>query len=106
MHVAEEGDVPPVPVRTRKVKKCPHSRQTARCRDCGGGSICNYNREKKSLRHVQLLHMLRVQLRVQRPQVLFQSGFEATHVVEVPRSEEDSKRRVGLETERPGSGAQ
>ena len=61
---------------------------------------------KRQLRHVQLLHMPRVQLHVPRPQVLFQSGFEATHVVDVSRSEEDSKRRVGLETERPGSGAQ
>ena len=47
MNFAEEGDVPPVPVRTGKHKKCPHGREKARCRDCGGGSICIHNREKK-----------------------------------------------------------
>ena len=46
---------------------------------------------KRQLRHVQLLHMLWLQLRVQRTQVLFKIGTEAAHVVQVSGSSENGR---------------
>ncbi len=48
MNFAEEvpADIPPVPVRTRKVKKCPHGRRKDQCRDRNGSSICIHNRRR------------------------------------------------------------
>ena len=37
------------PVR-RPVKKCPHGRQRARCRDCGGASFCMRGRQQHTCR--------------------------------------------------------